>query len=217
MPYQGVTRPQWVNKIVINTSDAETGIIYMYSANTRSIPMLLMPWLLALPGHLQPWFWQRVHAGKNGSLSSTRKDFIYLHHLSVERKGKWQEQGLAGEGHDHGWVNCGFITTIITAMLMFDVTSPHVNTDNFFNQPVKNYILKMTTTSLWTNEFNGYQLKDCIWVNHPSPLAGWEWTPDGSWMIHSSFLFWGVTSQWPSIPAHDWPHGTPTQTLVCFA
>ena len=28
-----------------------------YARKTRSIPWLLMPWLLASPGHQQPWYW----------------------------------------------------------------------------------------------------------------------------------------------------------------
>ena len=28
-----------------------------FSQRTRSIPWLLMPWLLASPGHQQPWYW----------------------------------------------------------------------------------------------------------------------------------------------------------------
>ena len=51
---------------------------------TRSISWLLMPWLLASPGHQQPWYWL-CKLGK--SLSYTRKDFNYLWHTCV------------GEGH----------------------------------------------------------------------------------------------------------------------
>ena len=28
-----------------------------YSRQTKSMPWLLMPWLLASPGHQQPWYW----------------------------------------------------------------------------------------------------------------------------------------------------------------
>ena len=44
-----------------------------------------MPWRRKEPGHQQPWYWQ---CKINGSLSSMRKDFNYLHHLSME---KWQK------------------------------------------------------------------------------------------------------------------------------
>ena len=54
-----------------------------YSAINRSMPWLLMPWLLASPGHQQPWYWQyRIKA------TSTRKDFSYLCYLS-DRKCKY--------------------------------------------------------------------------------------------------------------------------------
>ena len=50
-----------------------------YSPTTMLIPWLLMPWLLARPGHQQPWYWlYRI----NGSLASTGNDFNYLHRLS---------------------------------------------------------------------------------------------------------------------------------------
>ena len=54
---------------------------------TGSIPCLLKPWLLASPGHQQPWYWIcRI----NGPSYPTRNDFIYLHHLilKVDRKCK---------------------------------------------------------------------------------------------------------------------------------
>ena len=48
---------------------------------TRSIPWLLMPWLLASPGHQHPWHcWYRI----KGSLCSTMKDFKHLCPLSDE-------------------------------------------------------------------------------------------------------------------------------------
>ena len=33
-----------------------------YSRRTRSMPWLLMPWILASPGHQQPWYWLRYVA-----------------------------------------------------------------------------------------------------------------------------------------------------------
>ena len=51
-----------------------------YSAQTRTMLWLQMPWLLVSPRHQQPWCW--LHTCKvNGSLSSKRKDFKYLWHL----------------------------------------------------------------------------------------------------------------------------------------
>ena len=47
----------------------------------RSIPLLLMPWHLASPGHQQPWYWI---SSINRSLSSTTKDFNYLIHPSID-------------------------------------------------------------------------------------------------------------------------------------
>ena len=60
---------------IFNTSGAETEII-------RSIPWLLMTWLLASPVHQQPWHWL---CRMNGSLSSTRKYFKSLCHIIVEK------------------------------------------------------------------------------------------------------------------------------------
>ena len=45
-----------------------------YSGQTGLIPWLLMPWLLASPGHQQPWCWLYKISG---SLSYPRKDFNY--------------------------------------------------------------------------------------------------------------------------------------------
>ena len=50
-----------------------------YCGIARSTPRLLMPWLLASLGHWPPWYWPcRI----NRSLSSTRRDFNNLCHLS---------------------------------------------------------------------------------------------------------------------------------------
>ena len=49
-----------------------------YSRKTRSIPWLLMPWLLGSPSHQQPWHWI---FRTNGSWTSTKKDFNKLNHL----------------------------------------------------------------------------------------------------------------------------------------
>ena len=42
---------------------------------TRSISWLLMPWLLASPGHQQPWYWL-CRIGR--SLSYSRRNFKYV-------------------------------------------------------------------------------------------------------------------------------------------
>ena len=52
-----------------------------YLGLTRSISWLLKPWLLASPGHQQPWYWP-CRMGK--SLSYLRKGFNHLCHISVE-------------------------------------------------------------------------------------------------------------------------------------
>ena len=49
--------------------------------STRSISWLLMPWLLASPGHQQPWY-SLYKLGR--SWSYTRKDFNYQFHINVE-------------------------------------------------------------------------------------------------------------------------------------
>ena len=56
-----------------------------YLGLTRSISWLLMPWLLASPGHQQPWYWL-CKIGR--SLSYLRRKFNYLCLISVE---EWHE------------------------------------------------------------------------------------------------------------------------------
>ena len=55
--------------------------------STWSISWLLMPWLLASPGHQHPWY-SPSRIGK--LLSCTRKDFNYLCHVNVEEWYKFQ-------------------------------------------------------------------------------------------------------------------------------
>ena len=58
-----------------------------YLGLTRSISWLLMPWLLTLPGHQQPWYWlYRICR----SFSYLRKDFKYLCQINVEEWHKMQ-------------------------------------------------------------------------------------------------------------------------------
>ena len=53
-----------------------------FSGRTRTIPRLLMAWLLASPGHQQPWYWLcRI----NRPLSSLRKGYNHLCQLSAEK------------------------------------------------------------------------------------------------------------------------------------
>ena len=64
---------------MFTSSGNNQGRCYLY-ARHGSIPWLLMPWLLASPGHQQSWSWQcRIDA------SSSRKDFNYQHNLSVKK------------------------------------------------------------------------------------------------------------------------------------
>ena len=56
-----------------------------YLGLTRSIPWLLISWLLASPGHQQPWYWLRT---MGRSLSYLRKDFNHLCHINVEERQK---------------------------------------------------------------------------------------------------------------------------------
>ena len=52
-----------------------------YLGLTRSIPWLLMPWLLTSPGHQQPWYWlYRICR----TWSYLGKDFKYLCNINVE-------------------------------------------------------------------------------------------------------------------------------------
>ena len=46
---QGIS--QWLDTLTLNVRGPS------YLALTRSISWLLMPWLLAPPGHQQPWYW----------------------------------------------------------------------------------------------------------------------------------------------------------------
>ena len=61
----------------------------LYSSRTGSIQRMLMPWLLASPGHQQPCYWPCKICR---SMSSIGKDFNYLllHHLSAEKW--WKKQ-----------------------------------------------------------------------------------------------------------------------------
>ena len=59
-----------------------------YLGLTRSISWLLMSWLLASPGHQQPWYWL-CRMGR--SLSYLRKDFNHLCHINVE---EWQKMWI---------------------------------------------------------------------------------------------------------------------------
>ena len=54
-----------------------------YLGLTRSISWLLLSWLLASPGHHQPWYWL-CRMGK----SYLRKDFNHLCHINVEERHK---------------------------------------------------------------------------------------------------------------------------------
>ena len=56
-----------------------------YLGLTRSISWLLVPWLLASPGHQQPWYWL---CKISKSWSYMRNDFNYLWHVSV---GEWHK------------------------------------------------------------------------------------------------------------------------------
>ena len=72
-----VTRPQWVN--VRGSS---------YLGLTSSISWLLMPWLLTLPGHQQPWYWLYRMCR---SFFYLRKDYFkYLCQINVEEWHKMQ-------------------------------------------------------------------------------------------------------------------------------
>ena len=76
-----------------------------YLGLTRSISWLLMPWLLTLPRHQQPWYWLcRIHR----SWSYLRKDFKYLCMWSNDIKCKYMfmfplknlaRKGLKGPQH----------------------------------------------------------------------------------------------------------------------
>ena len=58
-----------------------------YLGLTRSISWLLMPWLLTLPGHQQPWYWLYRMCR---SFFYLRKDFKYLCQINVEEWHKMQ-------------------------------------------------------------------------------------------------------------------------------
>ena len=84
-----LSRPQYVKNAVSKSAPFCSGLNVLtlsmgeteLSWLTRSISGLLMPWLLASPGHQQPWYWL---CKIDKSWSYTRKDFNYLWHVSVE-------------------------------------------------------------------------------------------------------------------------------------
>ena len=57
-------------------------VLKLEYTRTSSMPWPLMPWLLVVPGHQQPWYWL---CKISSSLSSIRKDFNNLCHLNVEK------------------------------------------------------------------------------------------------------------------------------------
>ena len=59
-----------------------------YTRISRSIPWLLMTWLLMSPGHQQPCYWLWT---TNRSLSSIGRNFKYLHHPNF---GKWYKMQI---------------------------------------------------------------------------------------------------------------------------
>ena len=76
-----------------------------YPGLTRSISWLLMSWLLASPGHQQPWYWL-CRIGR--SLSYLRKDINHQCHINVEEWHKmwiyvlcslWKNYHVKGWGH----------------------------------------------------------------------------------------------------------------------
>ena len=73
----------YISMILIQiTAESSLTFLALKSEHSRiimSIPWLLMPWLIASPGHQQLWYWI---CRMKWFLSSTRKDFNYLHHLS---------------------------------------------------------------------------------------------------------------------------------------
>ena len=68
---------QWVERMRITLNVRGPSYIGL----TRSISLLLMPWLLTSPGHQQPWYWL-CRIGR--FLSYVRKDFNYLRRINVE-------------------------------------------------------------------------------------------------------------------------------------
>ena len=63
------------------TNDTGFQIRIFLRKSSGSISWLLMPWLLASPGHQHPWYWLlRID---KFFMSCTRKDFNYLHQCGV--------------------------------------------------------------------------------------------------------------------------------------
>ena len=65
-----------------------TDVLRSEYSRTRSIPLLLMSWLLVSPGHQQPWYW--LHK-IDRPLFSIRKDLDYLGYTIVE---KWYQMQI---------------------------------------------------------------------------------------------------------------------------
>ena len=68
-----------------NRSDKPLALKPEYPGRFRSIPLSWMPWLLVPPSSHTPWCYS---CGINESVSSTRKNFNYLHHIDVEKLSK---------------------------------------------------------------------------------------------------------------------------------
>ena len=76
-------RNDWSTEMLQNYSLTLLVLMAEYSWWTRSVPWLLIAWLLESAGQQQPWYWLCV---MGRTLSSIIKDFSCLSHRSFEKK-----------------------------------------------------------------------------------------------------------------------------------
>ena len=82
-----------------------------YLLDSRSISWLLMPWLLASPGHQHPWYWP-CRIGR--SVPYLRKDFNYLCHINVEEWHKmWIYVYVPSRARINSWIELELIINSI--------------------------------------------------------------------------------------------------------
>ena len=96
------------------------GPSYLGLSMSVHVSWLLMPWLLASPGHQHPWYWL-CRIGK--SLFYIRKDFNNLCHVSVE---EWHKMWVYVFGSFKKNIACkGLKQWGFCSMLPYGVTRPY--------------------------------------------------------------------------------------------
>ena len=132
-----------------------------YSRITRSIPWMLMPWLLPSPSHQQPQYWLcRV----NCPLSSTKKDLDYLNSLAPGR------------------CNCDFENVTFNLALLIGIfKSSYDNVHRWIRQNLTDDKSTLVQVMAWCHQATSHYLKQC-WPRSPTPYG----VTRPQWVNHAS-------------------------------